>query len=98
MSTAYAVQVESKRNFLARSAERIADNAAAIAERMDFWAVAEASVGSIFTTVFGVYTVWFAAIGGWLWWLAIPYGVLTLLAFGFTVNAITRIWKPKPVR
>ena len=52
------------------------------------------ALGSVCTLSFGFYTWIFAFAGGWWWAWAIPYGVLTLLAGGFTVFCLMNLFGP----
>lgn len=56
-----------------------------INRRVNGEAVLMTTVGSVCTLSFGFYTVIFVMAGGGFWLWAILYGILTLMALGYTI-------------
>ena len=75
----------------ARLRAAMVEKGTAVAEKVDFEQVFYTALGGICTLSCGFYTGLFILAGGWFWLWAVPYGVLTLLAGGFTVWSALQI-------
>ncbi len=79
-----AAQLQMQRHVLG---EKISQSVA----RIDWWEVANCTLGTIGFLTFGLYSIYFAGFGGLLWLWAIPYGVLALLCGGYAVYSAKQI-------